>query len=91
MCFIARDKDHEPRNLSAILIAKSYPLKSLSSFFLIKLVQNTDNTLFLFPEAYPCWISWSITHNVAVTLDKPPFYLKIVEEMCNYRNVFSKD
>ena len=29
-------------------------------------------------------------HNVAGQLDEPPFHLKIVEEMCNYRIVAAK-
>ena len=28
---------------------------------------------------------------IAVQFDEPPFHLKIVEEMCNYRNVAQKN
>ena len=31
-----------------------------------------------------------INHNVAVQFDEPPFYLKIVKEMCNYKMQLQK-
>ena len=31
-----------------------------------------------------------MTQNVAVQLDEPRFYVKSIEEMCNYRSVATK-